>query len=183
MKTTYLIYKQVDGTRQLVVATRKEWDEILKQNRGLPMEQRRLFERSCFTNGNELDCMYIEVDMPDFRAWEVKKKREYRNRKEEKRYEHLSFDAEIESSECVSLHECIASSETADQPLFDKTLLQNLEKELSAWKPWAVELLHLYMKGKRRSSTAWLASYCGVSDQMARRYKKEFETFVKKFFE
>ena len=25
MKTTYLIYKQVDGVRQLVVATQEEW--------------------------------------------------------------------------------------------------------------------------------------------------------------
>ena len=33
MKTTYLIYKQVDGIRQLVVATQEEWDAILKENR------------------------------------------------------------------------------------------------------------------------------------------------------
>ena len=26
MKTTYLVYKQVDGVRQLVTATQEEWD-------------------------------------------------------------------------------------------------------------------------------------------------------------
>ena len=35
MKTTYLIYKQVNGTRQLVTATQEEWDAILKENPGI----------------------------------------------------------------------------------------------------------------------------------------------------
>ena len=98
-------------------------------------------------------------------------------------FEHLSLDAEVDSSEVSSLHECVAPTEKTDQPFLDKRLLPDLEKVLSAWKPWANELLHLYIEGKRRSSTAWLANYCGVSEQMARRYKKEFEVFVKKFFE
>ena len=29
MKTTYLVYKQVDGVRQLVAATQEEWDAIV----------------------------------------------------------------------------------------------------------------------------------------------------------
>ena len=29
MKTTYLVYKQVDGVRQLVAATQEEWDAIM----------------------------------------------------------------------------------------------------------------------------------------------------------
>ena len=40
MKTTYLVYKQVDGVRQLTTATQEEWDAIMKGNRGLPVEQR-----------------------------------------------------------------------------------------------------------------------------------------------
>lgn len=28
MKTTYLVYKQVDGVRQLVAATQEEWDAV-----------------------------------------------------------------------------------------------------------------------------------------------------------
>ena len=28
MKTTYLVYKQVNGVRQLVTATQEEWDAI-----------------------------------------------------------------------------------------------------------------------------------------------------------
>ena len=40
MKFTYLVYKQVNGTRQLAAATQEEWDAILKKNRRLPLEQR-----------------------------------------------------------------------------------------------------------------------------------------------
>ena len=43
MKTTYLVYKQVNGVRQLAAATQEEWDAILKGNRGLPVEKRRFF--------------------------------------------------------------------------------------------------------------------------------------------
>ena len=38
MKTTYLVYKQVDGVKQLAIATPAEWDIILKGTRGLPLE-------------------------------------------------------------------------------------------------------------------------------------------------
>ncbi len=48
MKTTYLVYKQVNGVRQLVVATPAEWDAILKENRGLPAERRRYFIKRLF---------------------------------------------------------------------------------------------------------------------------------------
>ena len=51
MKTTYLVYKQVNGVRRLVVATPAEWDAILKENRGLPAEQRRYFIKDCFADG------------------------------------------------------------------------------------------------------------------------------------
>lgn len=53
MKITYFIYKQADGTRQLVVATQDEWNAILKENRGLQMKNCRPFEKSCFENGAE----------------------------------------------------------------------------------------------------------------------------------
>ena len=57
-----------------------------------------------------------------------------------------------------------------------------LRKALEKWRPWANDLLDLYMDGKRRESTNWLAVRCGVSQQMARRYKKDFENFLKNFF-
>ena len=72
MKTTYLVYKQVNGIRQLVTATPEEWDTILKGNRGLPAEQRRYFIKDCFADGDELDCMYIEMTAVEYREWNSK---------------------------------------------------------------------------------------------------------------
>ena len=71
MKTTYLVYKQVNGVRQLVVATPAEWDAILKENRGLPAERRRYFIKDCFADGDELDCMYIEMTAVEYREWKA----------------------------------------------------------------------------------------------------------------
>ncbi len=53
MKFTYLVYKQVNGTRQLAAATQEEWDAILKENRRLPLEQRRRFMKDCIEDGDE----------------------------------------------------------------------------------------------------------------------------------
>ena len=39
MKFTYLVYKQVNGVRQLATATQEEWDAILKENRRLPLRR------------------------------------------------------------------------------------------------------------------------------------------------
>ena len=39
MKKTYLVYKQVNGIKQLVVASQEEWDAILKENRKVPAEK------------------------------------------------------------------------------------------------------------------------------------------------
>ena len=39
MKNTYLLYKDANAEKkELVVATRKEWDEVLAANRKLPRE-------------------------------------------------------------------------------------------------------------------------------------------------
>ena len=65
MKTTYLIYKQINGTPQLVKATQEEWTAILKANKKLPPELRRRFEMDCIEESGEIDRMYIEVNEQD----------------------------------------------------------------------------------------------------------------------
>ena len=95
MKTTYLIYKQVDGVRQLVVATQEEWDAILKENRLLPLSERRRFMKDCFEDGDDLDCMYIEVSTSEHRDWNNKNSVRQRKRKIGMLYTHLSLDAGV----------------------------------------------------------------------------------------
>ena len=91
MKTTYLVYKLVNGVQQLVTATPEEWDTILKGNRGLPAEQRRYFMKDCFADGDELDCMYIEMTAVEYREWNSKNTVTQRKRKAGSLYSFLSL--------------------------------------------------------------------------------------------
>ena len=60
--TTYLIYRKLpDGTKQLETATHEEWDAIMKNNKGLPMHQRRCFILDAIVEGDDIDFMYIET--------------------------------------------------------------------------------------------------------------------------
>jgi len=52
---------------------------------------------------------------------------------------------------------------------------------LEAWNPWAVDFLDYYLKGKKTSSTAFVANKYNVSQRMARNYKKQFEDFVQNY--
>ena len=105
MKITYLVYKQVDGDRQLAVATQEEWDTILKENRQLPLESRRRFIKDCFEDGDELDCMYIEVSTLEHRDWNNKNSVRQRKRKIGMLYTHLSLDAGVPGTGIESLHD------------------------------------------------------------------------------
>ena len=65
----------------------------------------------------------------------------------------------------------------------DELVLMGLREKLAAWKPWAPELLDMYLDGKKKSCTGFLAKKYGVSEQTVRKYKRQLEEFIKKFFE
>lgn len=181
MKTTYLIYKQVDGTRQLVVATQEEWDAILKRNKGLPPEKRRFFIKDCFNDGSELDCMYIEASRDDYRKWHNNIRTAQRNMKSAAMNPSLSLDAEIPSSDVSSLHECVDSGLNLEEVAVNRILFEELKVALKAWKPWALELLSLYMEGRGRTCTMELCEKYHVTDRAIQKRKIAFEKFVENF--
>lgn len=181
MKTTYLIYKQVDGVQQLVVATQEEWDAILKGNRGLPMEQRRCFMKDCFTDGDEQDCMFIEITAAEHRDWNSKNTVNQRKRKIGTLYTHLSLDASIADTDYDSLHECVSADFDLERIAMDRLLIGELKLALKAWKPWAEELLELYMAGAKRTCNAKLCKKYRLTDRAVRKRKEAFEKFVLNF--
>lgn len=181
MKTTYLIYKQIDGAQQLVSATQEEWTAIMKKNRGLPMEKRRLFMKDCFLDGDELDCMYIEVSVEEYRKWNSMNTSLQRNRKDGALYEHLSLDASIANADYSSLHECVSSDFDLECAAIDRVLLDELRQALRAWRPWAEELLELYLSGAKRSCTTMLCRKYRISDRTVQKRKTSFEKFVVNF--
>ena len=181
MKFTYLVYKQVNGTRQLAAATQEEWDAILKENRRLPLERRRLFVKDCFEDGGELDCMYIEANAAEYREWNSKNTVHQRKRKIGVLHSHLSLDAGIADTDVESLHECIPSDFNLERLAMDTVLMGELKQALKAWKPWAEELLELYLAGAKRSCTNSLCKKYRLSDRAVQKRKAAFEKFVLDF--
>jgi len=181
MKTTYLVYKQIDGVRQLVAATQAEWDAILKGNRGLPLEQRRYFMKDCFEDGNELDCMYIEVTAAEYREWNSKNTVAQRKRKIGLLCSHLSLDARAPDTDIGSLHESIPADFDLEGLATDHILIEELKAALRQWKPWAEELLELYLSGANRSCTMGLCEKYQLSDRAIQKRKSAFEKFILDF--
>ena len=181
MKTTYLIYKQVGGIQQLAVAAQEEWNAILKENRTLPLEQRRRFIKDCIEDGDEVDCMYIEVSASEHREWNSKNTIRQKKRKIGMRYTQLSLDAGIPDSDVESLHECVPSEFNLESLVADQVLIEELRYALRAWKPWAEELLELYMTGAKRSCTSDLCQKYQLGDRAVQKRKAAFEKFVLDF--
>lgn len=181
MRTTYLIYKQVNGVRQLTAATQEEWDAIMKGNRGLPVEKRRCFMKDCFEDGNELDCMYIEVTAAEYREWNSKNTVTQRKRKAGALYSLLSLDAGVPESGIESLHESVPAEFNLERLTTDHLLIEELKAALRRWKPWAEELLELYLSGAKRSCTNGLCEKYQLSDRAVQKRKAAFEKFVLDF--
>lgn len=182
MKKTYLIYKQVNGIRQLVTASQKEWDDILKENRQAPSEKRRRFVKDCIEEGDDLDCMYIEVSPSEHQAWNSRNTVRQRKRKIGELYTHLSLDSGVSESDIESLHESVPSSFDLERTAVDHVLIDELRLALRRWQPWAEELLDLYLSGKKRSCTENLCQKYGLSSRAVRKRKAAFEKFILDFF-
>ena len=174
MKITYLVYHQISGAQQLVAATQEEWNAILEENRCLPSEQRRRFIKDCFEDGNELDCMYIEVSTTEHREWNSRNTISQQKRKIGMHYAHLSLDSGAPDTGMKSLHESVSSAFNLEDFVTDQILLEELRQALQLWKPWAEELLELYMAGDKRSCTNRLCEKYQLSDQAVRKRKKSF---------
>lgn len=63
----------------------------------------------------------------------------------------------------------------------DNLLIEELKAALRKWKPWAEELLELYLSGAKRSCTSGLCEKYKISDQAVQKRKAAFEKFVLDF--
>lgn len=181
MKTTYLVYKQIDGAQRLAPATRAEWDAIMKENRGLSMEQRRCFIKDCFYDEDDLDCMFIEVTTAEYRKWNRQNTALHQKRKAGAEYSFVSLDASNPGTELEPLRESIPSGFEVEKIATDHLLMEELKAALRKWKPWAEELLDIYLSGAKRSSTVALCEKYHLSPRAVQKRKADFEKFVLDF--
>ena len=183
MKKTYLVYKHVNGINQLVVASQEEWDAILKENRKVPAEKRRRFIKDCVEDGDVLDCIYIEVPISEHQAWNSRNTILQRKRKVGALYKQVSFDAGVSETDIESLHESVPSNVDLEESAVDNILMEELREALRRWKPWAEDLLDLYLSGRKRLCTEDLCQKYGLSSRAIRKRKAAFEKFVLTFIE
>ena len=162
---------------------RRRMAPAVNTNRNLPTEQRRYFISDCIEDGKEIDRMIIEVGYDEYRRWNSRHTIMERSRKAGKQYQHLSLDAVLSEADEITLLECLSGTENMEAAVIDDILMDELKKQLSNWKPWAADMLEQYLAGRKRSCSADMAEKYGVSEQVIRKYKRQFEEFIRKFFE
>ena len=164
MKNTYLIYKDPKAEKkELIVATPKQWDEIMKANRGATQEERRSFTCDCFEDCGELDRMYIEVEKPEFDKWHSQNVMRERNRKLGEQYAFVSTSQEIPGTDLVYEDIIADSSCNVEEEAEGKSEMAALRERLTSWKSYGVVFLDLYLKGQKGNATAIISEKYGVT--------------------
>lgn len=176
MKTTYLVF---DAKGQLQVATKKEWNDILAENRTLPREQRRFFIQDCFEDNGAMDCMYIETSREEYDRWHAENQRRYRNRQFSEDAVVLSLDTTTRANENEELKNILSDGIKWENEIISSMVLQELREKLETWRDWANELLDFYLAGEKMAATRILSAKYGLSEQLIRRRKRELEEFIK----
>lgn len=162
--------------------TLEEWLAILRKNKSLPAEKKRRFIIDCIIENEKLDRMYIEVDQDTYREWHRANQAAYRNRIAMKQFHHISMDAEIEGDEGDTVRDIFLSYNSLERDVEFAMAFEELCTELKAWRPWALDLLTAYVNGNSKACTKKLAAKYHVSEQIIRKYKRQFKKFIKKFF-
>lgn len=181
MKTTYLVYKDANAEKkELVIATKEEWDGILAVNRTLPREQRRFFIESRIREGVTWDRMFIETSKAEYDKWHSQEEMRHRNHKAAEGYKILSLDYGCSFDE-AGLEEIVASDIDLEEEIASDMFMADLRVALTEWKDWANELLDYYLAGKRVESTRILSKKYGVSATTIQKRKKQLDKFVKEY--
>lgn len=183
MKITFLVnQEQPDGTVCLCVASHEEWLTIVNANKLLPLEEQRYFIRDCIEEDGELDWMIMEAPRSEYLKWHREHQAASRNRSRGRQFELLSADTFLPAGgRMVRAEDVLASGEQLEETVCDGLFIEELRRELAAWKPWANDLLDLYLQEEKKSCTGMMAQKYGVSPQVVRKYKRQFEAFIKKY--
>ena len=178
MSTTYLLMKeQQDGTVALSVATREEWLEAIHK------DGRRYFIKDCIIDQGQMDCIVIETTKEEYRKWNQERMASQRNRRNEQNIQLLSLDESVQNTDGqILFRDTIKSDDHTEELVIDSIQMEILRHALEAWKPWGTELLDLYLAREQKACVSILARKYSVSLQTARKYKRQFENFIKNFF-
>ena len=183
MKTTYLLREvQKDGSVQLVETTSDNWHAIVKADSVRPRCERRFFIYDIIPDEGGLDCMVIETTWDEWKDWDNKQRAVRRSNERKREISFLSLDCLIEDGDRDQFQERMLIDDRFELETISKRSIEGLRAALRNWNLWGVELMEYYIAGKKASCTKAIAMKYKVSEQTARKYKRQFEAFVKKFF-
>lgn len=161
------------------VASKEEWDQILNCNRGKPIKERRLFTRDRIVESDNIDDLYVESSLIEYKKWLNKEKDKKEIRACAKYFSFFSLD--IPSSRDISETEQVANHETVIDVAEIDILLDQIMQALEMWKPWAPELLKLRMSEYRNQAASILSQKYDVSLRQYERRIRQMEAFVRTF--
>jgi len=175
MKITYLVNDiQADGTYSLIQTTAEHWHEITEHNKLLPKAKRRYFVVDTIKDVDGYDCMIVEVPYEDYLHWNASRSPTVRNRSHRGKFSHFSIDdGDLDF---------IPIPYAFEEEIMEEMMICELHDALANWHDWGVDFLQHYLSGKKKTCAPAIAEKYGISVRQARRYKKKFEEFVKKFY-
>lgn len=184
MKSTFLVFVDPsDPKAGLRVASLQEWDQILKKNKTLPREERRFFIADAFEDCGVIDCMYIETTRDEYNKWHSQKVYSDRKRGYEEQYGKISLQAIIPETDELPYVGVVADALNLEESVLSEDRFRALKSALAQWKPWAVEMMELYLAEKKEEASFIISKEYDVSIRTVQRWKLMFEKFVIKFFE
>lgn len=161
MKTTYLINKsQADGSVQLSISNREEWQAVIMADKQLPAEQHQYFILDYIKDGTVLYCIVMEASIDVHRIWIREHMASKRNREAGKCYQFLSMDAPVaDSNGLETLLDTITDDSSVEEIACGEMLLADLRETLDTWKTWANDLMEIYLQGQKRTCSGALFNH------------------------
>ena len=182
MKTTYLVFENGIGSA-LRIASEREWDQILAANRSLPRAERRFFIKDCIESDGYMDCMYIETTKAEYDRWHSAHQVRYKKRMDAGEIQIDSLDISTQTEGESAMIDTMTDGIDWEERTIEQIRMKELREKLTAWRDWANELLDYYLCGMKMEATAILSEKYGLSEQLIRRRKREFEAYIKNNFD
>lgn len=185
METTYLFKeKKTDGSEGLRIGTRKEYEKAIQDGKTQPEGKRRYFIREKSLDPHKPDLLIIEVDRDAYRKWNRENIARCRNLKAARQIKKVSLTAAEQELDHNRIYERALCRE---DPMFEavctRMLFEALCEYLRDWRPWALDMLAIYLDEGANVCAMRFADRYGVSVQTARKYIRQFEQRIRTFLE
>ena len=122
--------------------------------------------------------MYIEVPYEVYKQWNCEHIRSERNRKSSQDIQFFSLE---DQRSLVEHYLTVVDWVIRDHIKLNPQVCGLEYDAVSRWKPWGADMLTLYLEQKQKKAAQIISRKYHVSMQSVRKYKRQFEKFIKNF--